>query len=370
MFYNQNVKKEQKIITPSLYGLKYSNRDFTQRETWGKNQFNSSFPASLTAFLPSKNLENIYLTINKNKQIRHNKISTQKLFGMNPNSDDIFYSFESIYSPYQQFVKGNLPRIDLVIQNKQTGSCLKGLEIKLTALPDNTTCNLLDEQFGTEIVVRPDTIVYLACSIAFIYKDNYQELKQFFNDEFKKISNWVDAENILPFIPLVLDTIDKITLANLQKQSPLLLQPIWKTEGKSPRLAKNCLDVFVWSNFAFIELFAKEARNRNHFLQITRQIRTLIWLFKMLFDFSEQGYFNHQQIIDELSYNTKNDKAFAVSGSFTQPFMNCAELANPRITRDEIKNIILGGGQNLLSPERRFDAIIFNSPELFNYESN
>ena len=40
-------------------------------------------------------------------------------------------------------------------------------------------------------------------------------------------------------------------------------------------------------------------------------------------------------------------------------------LETPIITKAEIKNIILGGGQNLLSPERRFDAIIFNSPELF-----
>lgn len=33
--------------------------------------------------------------------------------------------------------------------------------------------------------------------------------------------------------------------------------------------------------------------------------------------------------------------------------------------KNEIKNIILGGGQEMLSPERRFDAIIYNSPELF-----
>jgi len=352
-------------MKPSLFGLKYSNRDFTQRETWGKNQFNSSFPASLTAFLASKNLESVYLTLNENKKIKHSNISTQNLFGINPNSDDLFYSFESIYSPYQQFVKGNLPRIDLVTQNKKSGNCLKGLEIKLTALPDNSTCNLKDELFGSEIVVRPDTIVYLACSIALLYKENFKELGQFFDPTFEKISNWTDAENILPFIPLVLETIDKITSANLQKQSQLLLQPIWKTEGKSPRLAKNCLDVFVWSDFAFIELFAEEARNKTEFTRITRQTRTLIWLFKMLYDFSKDGYFNHQQIIDELSYNTKNDKAFAVNGSVTQPFMSCAELTKPRITKDEIKNIILGGGQNLLSPERRFDAIIFNSPELF-----
>jgi hypothetical protein len=352
-------------MKPALFGLKHSNRDFTQRETWGKNQFNSSFPAALTSFLSSKNLESVYLILDKNKQLKHSKISIQNLFGINPNSDDLFYSFESIYSPYQQFVKGSLPRVDLVIQNKQSGSCLKGLEIKLTALPDNSTCNLIDEQFGTEIVVRPDTIVYLACSIALIYKDNYQELSQFFDTAFEKISNWADAENVLPFIPLVLETIDKITFTNLEKQSPLVLQPIWKTEGKSPRLAKNCLDVFTWSDFAFIELFAEEARNKTDFIRITRQTRTLIWLFKMLYDFSRQGYFNHQQIIDEFSYNTRNDKAFAVNGSVTQPFMSCAELTKPRITKDEIKNIILGGGQNLLSPERRFDAIIFNSPELF-----
>jgi hypothetical protein len=45
--------------------------------------------------------------------------------------------------------------------------------------------------------------------------------------------------------------------------------------------------------------------------------------------------------------------------------MSCAELTKPRIQQKEIKNIILDGGQNLLSPERRFDAIIYNSPELF-----
>lgn len=85
----------------------------------------------------------------------------------------------------------------------------------------------------------------------------------------------------------------------------------------------------------------------------------------MLYDFSQNGQFNHAKIIDELSYNTKNDKAFAVSGMVTYPYMTCEELKKPRITKEDIKNIILGGGQNLLSPERRFDAIIFNSPELF-----
>jgi len=71
------------------------------------------------------------------------------------------------------------------------------------------------------------------------------------------------------------------------------------------------------------------------------------------------------RIIDELSYNTKNDKAFSVAGKVTHPYMACAELEEPRIQRKEIRHIILGGGQHLLSPERRFDAIIFNTKEIF-----
>lgn len=69
--------------------------------------------------------------------------------------------------------------------------------------------------------------------------------------------------------------------------------------------------------------------------------------------------------IFELSYNTKNDKAFAVSGRVTHRYLKSLELTKPRIKKSEIKNIILGGGQDLLSPERRFDAIIYSSPELF-----
>ena len=85
----------------------------------------------------------------------------------------------------------------------------------------------------------------------------------------------------------------------------------------------------------------------------------------MLSDISNDGRFDHSEIIDSLSYNTKNDKAFASSGTTTNKFMSCPRLTTPIIHKDQIRQIILGGGQDLLSPERRFDAIIYNSPELF-----
>ncbi|MFK7771556.1 MAG: HindVP family restriction endonuclease, partial [Saprospiraceae bacterium] len=99
--------------------------------------------------------------------------------------------------------------------------------------------------------------------------------------------------------------------------------------------------------------------------KISRQSRTVVWLFRMLYDFAMNGQINHELVIDSLSYNTKNDKAFALSGKVTHKYMTSKELTKPRIHKEEIKSIILGGGHNMLSPERRFDAIIFNSPELF-----
>ena len=351
---------------PGLFGIKHSNRDFTNKKAWGKNQFNSSFPASLSAYLDNKGFENIYLTLDSNLKVIHRKISTSDFFGLPPTSDDLFYSFESAYTPYEQLLIGHLPRVDLVTQRKSSGQALKPIEIKLTALPDNSTCELPEKKYGTEIVIRPDTIVYLACSIAFNFRDKLDELRSRFSSDFEKIKDWTEGTDVWSYLPKMIEIIDSITLSNFDKQEPILMQPIWKTIGKSPILAENCLDVFVWSNFAFTQLFLDVARGElSSNNRITRQIRTIIWLFKMLFDFSSKGQFNHAKIIDELSYNTKNDKAFAVSGMLTHSYMDCEELHKPRIKKDEIKNIILGGGQNLLSPERRFDAIVYNSPELF-----
>ena len=352
------------IDRPRLFGIKNSNRNFTQKNSWSKNQFNTSFPASLSSYLSHKNIENNYIVLGKDLKVKHSFLSTTELFGINPDRENIFYAFESIHNPFQSFVIGTLPRVDLVIQDMD-GNCLSGIEVKLTALPDNATCDFFENKFGTEIVIRPDTIVYLACSIAQNFKDKINELKSYFHEKFDKISDWSEINNVLPFIKEMVSILDKISSNLIDNQKPIVMQPIWKTEGKSPRLTENCLDIFVWSDLGFMQLFLDAGRGEKELTKINRQVRTIVWLFKMLFEFSKSGQFDHHRIIDELSYNTKNDKAFAVSGMVTHPYMSSKNLTKPRITKAELKNIILGGGQNLLSPERRFDTIIYNSPELF-----
>lgn len=350
-------------IKPSLFGIKNSNRDFSKKEAWGKNQFNSSFPIALVAYMERKNLKCVYIKTNSSNEIYHTQISQKELFGLSALDDNIFYAFESIYTPFQKFYKGYIPRIDLVTQDFSTNDCLKGLEIKLTALPDNSTCELMEDKYSCEIVVRPDTISYLACTIAeyFFAGERRKRLKEFFCDI--EHFDWTNEKLILNNYQKLLSIIDKISKVCCGIQTPLIVQPIWKTKGKSSILSDNCLDVFVWSNLSLIHLFVTNTEYLP--THIGRKERTLIWLIKMLYDFSSFGYFNASEIIDMFSFNTKNDKAFSVSGSVTYQFLKSIELLTPRITKNEIKNIICGGGQNLLSPERRFDAIIYNSPNLF-----
>lgn len=345
--------------SPRLFGLDKTNRDFSKKTSWGKNQFNSSFPASLCCYLASKNIDANYLAI-KNGEFIPTTVEIDKVFGLSSNSPDLYFAFESQHTPFQKYVIGTLPRTDVVIQKESTGECVSGLEVKLTALPDNTTCTLSDNLYGSEIIVRPDTIVYLACALILSIGN---KLKSNFIDI--KIKDWSNANEVLPKIKHIVDIIERLSLIAEQKQTPFLLQPVWKTIGKSPVLADKCLDIFVWSDAGFANFISKISNKNSEANNITRQTRTAIWLYKMLNDFCVNGKFDHEEIIDSLSYNTKNDKAFASAGNVTNSYMSCQRLRTPIISKTEIKKIILGGGQNLLSPERRFDAIIFNSPELF-----
>jgi hypothetical protein len=86
----------------------------------------------------------------------------------------------------------------------------------------------------------------------------------------------------------------------------------------------------------------------------------------MLNDVAIKGTFHHNEILQKLTYTMKNDKAFSVPGRKTNRLMLSDELLKPRITKGEIKNIILGDGQLLLSPERRFDAALVSALNLFN----
>jgi hypothetical protein len=353
---------------PSLFGISNSNRDFGIKDSWSKNNFNSSFPAALIAYMDSKNIRCVYLKLDENGNVVKDYISGSELFGMTPTDSNLYYSFESAFVPYQPFSIGPPPRVDLLLMNQLNSQILAGYELKLTTIPDESTYKLSEDKWGCELVIRMPSIHFLASSLCDIYKGNHEKLQKYFGKNgFGNVASYTEAAQVNPRLGDIYERLNALINDNLTSQKPAVIQPVWKTLGKSSVLADNCLDVFVWSDLAFTRLFMSEARTAPNDVTaaVSRPTRALIQLFFMLNEFSVKGTFHTHEIFQKLTYTMKNDKAFSVSGRKTNRFMYSDELLNPRITKDEIKNIILGGGELLLSPERRFDAALVSSQNLF-----
>ena len=84
-------------IKPGLFGQKHSSRDYTKEANWGKNIFNSSFPASLVAYMSAKGVNPVYLCVDENNNLIHEYISGADLFGIDPLSDNA--SWRLLHSP-------------------------------------------------------------------------------------------------------------------------------------------------------------------------------------------------------------------------------------------------------------------------------
>ena len=309
--------------------------------------------------MASQGIDSVYVMHEDPTSVAHRKISGKELFGCDPLHEDLYYGYETTYAPFEKYYVGRREHIDLVLSDYRTNTLYSALEIKLTAIPDSTTLGLPLEKQGTELVVRPSTICFLACSICEYYQNRKTRLKDLLGT-LVRVKHWDSAQEVLPFYVAMETAIWAIAADMKTGQKPLILQPVWRTEGNS--LAEECLDIIVWSNLASIHLFAQGTTPDG---KLNRTHRSVVWLYKMLWDFVVYDHFEYEEIINDLSYEVKNDKAFSVSGSASASLIQCHEIQHPRIRRAEISRIILGGGERFLSPERRLDAMIVNSPDLF-----
>jgi len=302
------------------------------------------------------------------KKTSVSEISFGDVFGSHCKNEELFFSFEDVYAPFESFVHDSLKPIDLVIKETATGSFIRPLEVKLTVIPDNSTAGRDEVDYGSELVIRSATMRYMAMSMAETCKDHIEEVKNIFSPTCCKIRHWDVPETAKKHRKSIFNTLEIFLERFRELERPLLMQPIWKTEDKSSLLADNCLDIFVWSDFALARLFMDASGNLEDLdAKITRQQRAAFRLARFLYELSNSS--NHkvfqEPIYDGMNFGTQNDKAFAISGRKTNSYLRCDRLAKPIVTKKEIKKIVLGGGQKMLSPERRFDAILYFSTDLF-----
>jgi HindVP restriction endonuclease len=347
--------------SPSLFGITRSNRDFGNPYYWGKNQFNSAFPVALACYMRARKLPLMYVKFKDAGNAQVGELDVADLFGSTLPNEKLHFSFETRFDPFRAFVHDELPAIDLVIGEGDPLRQIRPIEIKLTTLPDNTTEGLTEDKYGAELVIRSATTRYMALSMARSVDPHRARVQEIFEPVFARVRNWDSKAEMAQICRKAVAALELFLTEFKDLQTPLLMQPIWKTVGKSPVLAENCLDVFVWSDFALTHLFLDSARNPRDVNSISRYSRAALRLTRFLYERSKSERVYQAPIYDGMTFDNQNDKEFAISGGRSRELMSCARLTKPAIMKSEIKNIILGNGHKHLSPECRLDAEFYDS---------
>lgn len=292
-------------------------------------------------------------------------LAVNDLFGSTLPNEQLYFAFEARFDRFRADVHDELPAIDLVVGSGDPVEQIRPIEVKLTTLPDNTTESCSEDKYGAELVIRSATTRYMALSMARAVDDHRARVREIFEPVFARVRNWDSKAEMVQLVGQVVAALELFLTEFRHLQSPLLMQPIWKTVGKSPVLAEHCLDIFVWSDFALTHLFLDSARHPRDANSISRYARAALRLSRFLYERSKSDKVFQAPIYDGMTFDNQNDKEFAISGTKSRDLMACDRLVKPLICKDEIKHIILGGGQKYLSPERRFDAILYFSTDLF-----
>ena len=349
------------IIKPSLFGIEHSNRDFFDPYYWGKNQFNSSFPVALACYMRSRSIPLVYVTYRDELGTTISELDVSDVFGTNRPNSELYFAFESRFDPFANYVHDELPAIDLVICEKKREHKTRPLEIKLTTLPDNTTESLDEDKYGSELVIRSATTRYMALSMVRSLQKNLSQVREIFEPTLAKVRNWDSKPEMLQLAPRVLDALQNFLNEFKQLQTPFLMQPIWKTVGKTPVLVDNCLDIFVWSDYALTHLFLDSAKNALNHQGISRQLRAALRLSRFIYQSSLNAKVYQAPIFDGMLSDCENGNVISFPMTKLVKYMSCKRLKCPAINKNEIKKIVLGGGHKLLTTKLDFYDVMFSS---------
>ena len=343
-------------MSNGLYGIFNSNR--TANDHWGKNCFNSSFPTSTACYMLDKNIKAIYITlaVSGNKLIIQPKeISLNEVFNCgNKASRDLYFSFESVYAPYQRYSFDAIDGIDLVVKDTD-GNYLSPLEVKLTVIPTSQTSVLPEEKWGSEIVVRSATTSYCALGMFDSVNNFSKDIREIFETACSSIQMWDNDYEMTHKMPSLCKAIDDFQLAYYTYQKPLLMQTLWKTQGQSPILSDNAFDIVVWSNLAFSRLFIETANEAS----MSRPMRASARMARCLWELSKSGKIRVEEIYRQMAFGQQTDKEVSVPGDRWRKYITTDRTVTPAVSKDALSEIIAPGYIENLRPERRFDQTLY-----------
>lgn len=338
-----------------LFGIFHSNR--SSNDHWGKNCFNSSFPTSMACYMLAHDIPVIYLRLNEELKVVAETLPVSQLFNCAGRSlEELSFQFESVFEPYQQYSFDPIDGIDLVVKGTD-GHFLSPVEIKLTVVPDNSTFAKPESQWGAEMVIRSATTSYCALGMFDSVKDEARNIREIFEPSCSNIQMWDNDFEMTHKLPNLFAAINTFERTYLQNQKPLLMQTLWKTQGKSPVLADQAFDIVVWSDYAFSRLFVDSSNEIAK--TMSRPARSTARLARCLWELSKSGKIRITDIYRQMAFGNQTDKEFSVNGLHWRKYVEHERITCPALPKGVISEIIQEGFIEKLSPERRFDQTLY-----------
>ncbi len=341
-----------------LFGIENSNR--TVDSHWGKNCFNSSFPTSTACYMLANNIPAIYIrldNIDGRLCVVADEIPINQVFNCGDKQPgELYFSFESVFEPYQQYSFDAIDGIDLVVKDTDE-NFLAPLEVKLTVLPTDQTSRQPEDKWGCELVIRSATTSYCALGMYDSVKENAHHIREIFEESCSSIQMWDNDFEMTHKMPTLCESIDTFQREYYQHQKPLLMQTIWKTQGKSPLLADQAFDVVVWSDYAFSRLFIDGAAEIA--TTMSRSMRATARLARCIWELSKSGRIRMVDIYRQMAFGNQTDKEFAIGGSKWRQYVTADRIVTPILPKTVVNEIIEEGYIERLSPERRFDQTLY-----------
>ena len=158
-------------------------------------------------------------------------------------------------------------------------------------------------------------------------------------------------------MPLLCQSIDRFQQEYYTNQKPLLMQTVWKTQGKSPLLAEQAFDIVIWSDYAFSRLFIDSSSAEA--TSMSRPMRATARLARCLWELSKSGKIRVVDIYRQMAFGNQTDKEFAIGGSKWRQYVTSDRIVCPILPKTVVSNIIEPGYIQRLSPERRFDQTLY-----------
>lgn len=341
-----------------LFGIEHSNR--TLDDHWGKNCFNSSFPTSVACYMMENNIPAVYIKleeINGELKVIPSEISIRDVFNCGSRSiSELDFNFETIFNKYQKYSFDIIDSIDLVVKDT-SGNFLTPLEVKLTVLPTDQTSKLAEEKWGSELVIRSATTMYCALGMFDAVSNSANDIRNIFESSCSSIQMWDNDYEMTHKITNLCDCIDKFQYKYHSHQKPLLMQTIWKTQGKSPLLSEKAFDIFIWSDYAFSRLFIDSSYYQES--TMSRPMRASARLARCLWELSKSNKIRTADIYRQMAFGNQTDKEFAIGGSKWKKYIDSDRTISPILGKDILNKIIAPGYIEKLSPERRFDQTLY-----------